>query len=129
MLARSGLLPLEPGWVYELKLDRFRAIVRAGDRLEVRSRRGWNMTRHLTELACLEVDAVLDGELVALGEDGWPSFPLLCRRMLQGDRSVRGVFVAFDLLELDGQRVTLLPLSERGSLLDGLGLHGPAWPR
>jgi len=31
MLARSGRLPDDPGWAYELKLDGFRAIVRAGD--------------------------------------------------------------------------------------------------
>jgi len=127
MLSRSGPLPLGAGWAYELKLDGFRAIVRSGDRFQVRSRRGWNMTSHLAELAALPVDAVLDGELVAPGDDGWPDFPRLCRRMLQGDRQIQTVFVAFDLLELDGQRVTHLPLSERRSLLDSLELHGPAW--
>jgi len=115
MLSRSGSLPREPGWTYELKLDGFRAIVRAGDRLEVRSRRGWNMTPHLPELERLPAHAVLDGELVALGEDGWPSFPRLCQRMLQGDHSVPVVFVAFGLLELDGQRVTHMPLGASGS--------------
>jgi hypothetical protein len=30
------------------------------------------MTARVPELAALPVDAVLDGELVALGEDGWP---------------------------------------------------------
>jgi len=127
MLARSGPLPLEPGWAYELKLDGFRALVRAGERFEVRSRRGWNMTPHLPELAELPADAVLDGELVALGEDGWPDFPRLCQRMLQGDRRIPVVFIAFDLLELDGRKLTHLPLGERRSLLDGLRLHGPGW--
>ena len=127
MLSRSGPLPLEPGWAYELKLDGFRAIVRAGDRFQVRSRRGWNMAPQLPELAKLPADAVLDGELVALGDDGWPDFPRLCRRMLQGDRRIPVVFVAFDLLELDGRRVTHLPLNERRSLLDGLDLNGAAW--
>src|SRR5581483_2862753 len=127
MLSRSGPLPLEPGWAYELKLDGFRALVRGGDQFEARSRRGWNMTPHLPELAKLPAGAVLDGELVALGDDGWPDFPRLRRRMLQGDRSVSVVFVAFDLLELDGRKLTHLPLYERRSLLDGLRLHGSCW--
>src|SRR5438093_213745 len=50
MLARSGPLPAEPGWAYELKWDGFRAIVRTGEGFQVRSRRGWNMTPHLPVL-------------------------------------------------------------------------------
>jgi ATP-dependent DNA ligase len=67
MLARSGRLPLESGCTYELKWDGFRALVRSGSEFRVRSRRGWNMTDLLAELAALPVNAVLDGELVALG--------------------------------------------------------------
>jgi ATP-dependent DNA ligase len=53
MLARSGPLPTEAGWSYELKWDGFRAIVRSGREFRVRSRRGWNMTPLLPELAAL----------------------------------------------------------------------------
>src|SRR5581483_4811480 len=60
------------------------------------------------------------------GEDGWPDFPRLCRRMLQGGRSVSVLFVAFDLLEFDGRRVTHLPLSERRSLLGARADRGEA---
>jgi ATP-dependent DNA ligase len=99
MLARSGRLPLESGWSYELKWDGFRAIVHSGSEFRVRSRRGWDMTALLPELAALPVEAVLDGELVALGEDGWPDFPLLCERMLNGHGSIAVIFVVFDVLE------------------------------
>jgi len=52
--------------------------------------------------AALPVDAILDGELVALGEDGWPYFPLVCQRLLNGDERIRLVHVIFDLLEALG---------------------------
>jgi hypothetical protein len=50
--------------------------------LRVRSRRGWNMTELVPEVADLPPRLVLDGELIAFGEDGLPSFPRLCARML-----------------------------------------------
>jgi bifunctional non-homologous end joining protein LigD len=82
-LLRSGRLPERHGYAYELKWDGFRAIVRCGAVFRVRSRRGWNMTPRVPELAALPVgNAVLDGELVALGEDGWPDFPRVCPRLL-----------------------------------------------
>jgi ATP-dependent DNA ligase len=89
MLARSGPLPVAGGYAFELKWDGFRAIVRAGESFGVRSRRGWNMTPLVPELATLPIDAVLDGELVALGEDGWPYFPLVRERLLNGRAGFR----------------------------------------
>ena len=53
MLLRPGALPTGDGWAFELKWDGFRAIVSAGDGLRVRSRRGWNMSDRLPELAAL----------------------------------------------------------------------------
>jgi ATP dependent DNA ligase-like protein len=76
MLARSDALP-RGDYSYEVKWDGFRAIVSTEDGLEVRSRRGWNMSERLPELAALPAGLVLDGELVAFGDDGRPSFPLL----------------------------------------------------
>ena len=127
MLARSGRLTTECGWAYELKWDGFRAIVRCGSEFRVRSRRGWNMTPLLPELKALPVDGVLDGELVALGEDGWPDSPLLCERMLNGRPAIAIVYVVFDLLELDGSPTMHLPFGERRRLLESLALHGPHW--
>lgn len=60
-----------------MKWEEFRAIVsRRG--LEIRSRRDWNMTELLPELVGLPAGLVLEGELVSFGDDGRPSFPLLC---------------------------------------------------
>jgi ATP-dependent DNA ligase len=51
MLARSGPLPASGDYAYEVKWDGFRAIVSTEDTLRVRSRRGWDMTEHVTFLA------------------------------------------------------------------------------
>ena len=88
MLSRlSRELPLGD-YAYELKWDGLRAMVSTADGLRVRSRRGWDMTELLPELADLPPRLVLDGELIAFGEDGKPDFPGLCRRMLHGRRRV-----------------------------------------
>jgi bifunctional non-homologous end joining protein LigD len=75
MLARSGRLPTSGDFAYEVKWDGFRAIVSTEGKLRVRSRRGWDMSEQVGFLAQIPVRAVLDGELVALDEDGKPDFP------------------------------------------------------
>jgi bifunctional non-homologous end joining protein LigD len=127
MLARSGSLPAGCGWSYELKWDGFRAIIRAGRDFRVQSRRGWNMTARVPELAGLPVHAVLDGELIALGDDGWPDFPLLCERVLNSQATIPLRFIVFDVLELDGESTLRLPHRERRKLLDSLALDGSHW--
>ena len=74
MLSRSAPLPTGPKWSFELKWDGFRAVVSTQDGLRVRSRRGWDMTAAVPELADLPGGLVLDGELIAW-RDGEPYFP------------------------------------------------------
>src|SRR5687768_16966414 len=74
-----GRAPEGVGWVHELKLDGYRmeAIVSGGQaRLMTRGGHDWTH-RFLETAAALGrlPDAVLDGELVAAGEDGMPDFP------------------------------------------------------
>jgi bifunctional non-homologous end joining protein LigD len=116
MLARSGRLPAEAGYGFELRWDGFRALVQCGSKFRVSSRRGWNMTELVPELAALPVDAVLDGELVALGDDGWPDFPSVCERLLNGRSTIPLVYVVFDVLELDGTSTMRLPFRDRRRL-------------
>lgn len=127
MLARGGGLPASQGWSFEPKWDGFRAIIRIGDDYTVRSRRGWLMTEHLPEFSTLPVRGVFDGELVAFGSDGMPSFHRLCRRMLQRDQTVAVGLVLFDVLGLDGEPTLRLPYLERRELLEalsfGMGCH------
>src|SRR5438045_119171 len=104
------------GWCYELKLDGFRGTLYAqGAAAEFRSKRQRPMPR-FAELAArvaaeLRVrEAILDGEIVVMGERG-PRFDALLFR--------RGVpqFAAFDLLWLDGRDLRPLPHVERKSVL------------
>ena len=125
MLARSGLIPIGD-YAFEVKWDGFRALVSRNGDYQVRSRRGWRMTSLLPELADLPAGVVLDGELVAF-EDGRPHFPLVCERLLHGDRSVPLTYVVFDVLAVDGKPVTSQPYRERRAILDSLNLDRGPW--
>src|SRR3954452_11588156 len=104
MLAKSGPLPGVAGWSFEPKLDGFRCLVCThGGRFRARSRRGWDMTPLLPELAhALPPDVQLDGELVALDGDGRPDFHRLGARMLHGGAGIRVTLFVFDVLAVEG---------------------------
>ena len=80
----SKVLPPEPAgsghrWAHEMKWDGMRVLAAVHDgQLSVSSRAGNDATERFPELAglpeALGCDAVLDGEIVALGPDGVPSF-------------------------------------------------------
>ena len=127
MLAKSGKLPTRGEWSYEVKWDGFRAIVSTEGRLRVRSRRGWNMTPHVGFLEQLPVRAVLDGELVAFDSEGKPDFERVCERMLYRHAEVPLIFLAFDVLSVDGRDLRAKPYKERRGILAGLGLEGSQW--
>jgi bifunctional non-homologous end joining protein LigD len=127
MLTRPADLPLGPGYAFEVKWDGFRALVSTLDGLRVRSRRGWDMTERLPELARLPEGLVLDGELVTLGDDGRPSFPRLSNRMLHGLVGITVTYVIFDVPARDGESTMALPYSERRAILERLGLEGASW--
>jgi bifunctional non-homologous end joining protein LigD len=141
MLAKAGPLPKDEGWAYEIKWDGVRAIGYAdGGRLRLESRNAKNITPRYPELRPLgralgTHEAVLDGEIVAFGEDGRPSFERLQGRMhLTSEAQVRRLsqsqpvaYVIFDLLFLDGHSLLALPYEERRERLAALELGGPAW--
>jgi bifunctional non-homologous end joining protein LigD len=126
MLARAGDLP-RGDYAYEVKWDGFRAIVSTEDGLRVWSRRGWDMTERVSELQGMPEGLVLDGELVVLGDDGRPSFPLLSQRVLHGWDLIGLSLMIFDVLRVDGMDMMQAAYADRRSLLDELELKGPAW--
>jgi bifunctional non-homologous end joining protein LigD len=82
LLLRTERLPEGPEWQYELKLDGYRALaIKSGGRVHLRSRNDNDLnTRYpaiVKALAPMPDDTVLDGEVVALDENGRPSFNLL----------------------------------------------------
>lgn len=142
MLAVPGALPQrQEDWAYEVKWDGMRALayLSAGAPLRLRSRSGREVSDQYPELAVLETllpdraDAILDGEIVALGENGVPSFGRLQERMgVSRPSLVAGVaarvpitLMVFDLLWLSGRRLTGRPYDERREQLRRLGLDHP----
>lgn len=100
-------------WVFEPKYDGFRALLLSTPQsveLDCRRSLGPEPARDLCQRIAGVLggrDAILDGEVVALDRQGKP----VLRDLLRG----RGflTFAAFDLLRLDGQDLTPLPLAER----------------
>jgi bifunctional non-homologous end joining protein LigD len=142
MLARSGPLPpREEQFGFEVKWDGIRTVLYADHgHIELRGRNGTDFTPRYPEVRELARSLgsrriVLDGEVVALDDDGRPSFERLQSRMhLASDSAVRrrmrdipATYVIFDLLYLDGHLTMPLSYEERRELLEALELEGPAW--
>ncbi|EGD54862.1 non-homologous end-joining DNA ligase [Gordonia neofelifaecis] len=116
-------------WAYEGKWDGFRALVRVIDgRVRLVSRTGNDLTGDFPELEvfgeCLTadgepVDAVLDGEIVALNDAGLTDFSLLAsRRRTREPHRLR--MYLFDVLYLDGVRLWEQPWEVRREVLESL---------
>jgi bifunctional non-homologous end joining protein LigD len=141
MLATTGRLPAGPDWAYEFKWDGVRAIGEiTGGGARFYARTGVEVTVAYPELAPLAaapgvVDAVVDGEVVVLTQQGRPSFVSLAERMHVRDRgraarlaaSLPVTYMIFDLLRLDGRDLTTVPYLDRRKALDSLALAGPHW--
>ena len=142
MLARTGPLPGDDdGWAYEIKWDGVRAIAYAdGGRVRLAARSGRDITARYPELRSLgralaSHEAILDGEVVAFGPEGRPSFQKLQGRMhLTSEHAVRRLsesdpvsYIVFDLLWLDGHSLMELSYTERREALLELGLQGERW--
>jgi DNA ligase D-like protein (predicted ligase) len=113
-------LPEGPEWSYEVKWDGYRAIgeKRPGS-LRLRSRNDKSLTRSfpkvaegLAELRC--TSATIDGEIVALNDEGRPDFQLL---QAHRSKALELRFMIFDILELDGADMTEFPLDARRAAL------------
>lgn len=110
-------LPEGPEWAYEVKFDGYRALLmKDGAKLQIRSRNDKDLTRTYPTVATagvrLRADrAVVDGEIVALDENGRPSFQALQHGGRQ--QTGRTVFYAFDLLHLNGDDLTAEPWERR----------------
>jgi bifunctional non-homologous end joining protein LigD len=113
-------------YAYELKWDGFRCLVSTVGRLRILSRQWWEMTPHLPELADLPSGLALDGELIAFGDDGKPSFPRLCERMLHGHEDIRPLAANWTPAAVPGlsppsQAKTVQRLTLSGTPWDTLG--------
>ena len=115
--------PTGDRWIHELKLDGFRmgVLISPGD-VRIISRNDNDYTNQFPEVAeaarkLAVKQAVLDGEVVVLDKNGISRFQLL----QQLGESRRGLaYFVFDLLSLDGEDLTRLPLEERKTRLKKL---------
>ena len=140
MLARLSQMPAnEDDWGFEVKWDGIRAVLYSGKRkgdLTLENRNLRDITFKYPELHPLAgLNAVVDGEIVALDETGRPSFERMQGRMhLSSEAAVRARmsdipvrFMAFDLIWHDGKDLTDLPYTQRRAALEALDLNGDCW--
>ena len=133
MLATLAAEPFDDDkWLFEPKWDGVRAIATCADETMLVSRNQRDITGTYPELGRLHerlvcVDAIVDGEIVTLS-NGRPSFEKLQSRMnlqnpheiARASKAIPVLFVAYDLLYLDGKSIIRRPLEERKALLEEL---------
>lgn len=109
-------------WLHELKFDGYRILCRIDNRkisLITRNRQDWtDRLRFLARAASgLPVqNAILDGEVVALNDDGTTNFQLL-QNSLAAHATGKLAYYVFDLLHLNGEDLTRRPLLARKETL------------
>jgi bifunctional non-homologous end joining protein LigD len=123
-------VPAGNGWMHEIKFDGYRTLVAAaGGEVHIYTRKGLDWTDKFTPLAerfrAMDLrPCLIDGEVVAYGDDGNPSFSALQVVLKRGHGSQKDSdklsYHAFDLLELDGKDLTGLTNIERKERLEAL---------
>ena len=135
MLATAAAKPFDdPNWLFEIKWDGYRAVAFIDEgSLRLVSRTQNDLTKQFPELHDLPKfvkakRAILDGEIVALDDQGRPSFSLMQQRTgfrpgkhrLPGREGVPVVYYAFDLLYHDGLDLRRVLLERRKQQLQSV---------
>jgi bifunctional non-homologous end joining protein LigD len=111
----------EPGWLYEVKWDGYRAIsyLKGGD-IDIRSRNNKDFNKKFYPVfGALQqwgIDAVVDGEIIVVDKNGQPDFNALQEWRSEADGQL--IYYVFDVLWLDGYDLMSVPLSERKQILE-----------
>ena len=120
LLLASSELPDGAAWLYELKLDGYRAVAfKSGGEVHLRSRNDNDFNRKYPAirkaLSAIPDETVIDGEIVATDELGRPSFNILQN---YGASKAPILYYIFDLMVLSGNDVMGESLESRRALLE-----------
>ena len=121
MLATLIKKPFDhPDWIFEVKWDGYRALAEIKDgKVTLYSRNGIGFEKRFSPiveaLRKLRFEAVLDGEIVVVNDQGYPDF----QKLQDYQKSPGGhlIYYVFDLLYLDGHELINLPLLARKGML------------
>src|SRR6185503_13390312 len=113
-----------PDWIYEIKWDGYRVVSYLNKgKVEMRSRNNlsFNEKFKVIEDALMQWDvrAVIDGEIVALDEEGHANFQQL-QNVLKHRENAHLVYYVFDILWYEGRDLTRLTLLERKEILKSI---------
>ena len=105
-------------WQFEIKWDGFRMLAYcSGEQVNLSSRRNNSFNKKFisikSELQRMKLNAILDGEVVMLNEDGLPNFS----NTIAPNQKGSVVFYVFDILWVNGRNVLDIPLFQRRKLL------------
>jgi bifunctional non-homologous end joining protein LigD len=118
-------------WLHEIKIDGYRAQLHIHEgRVRVFSRSGYDWTEQFSQIAraaeALSArELIIDGEATVVGKTGLPDFQAL-RRELAKKHTDRLIYMAFDLLYLEGHDLRALPLIERKRALQAVLAKAPS---
>lgn len=121
MLATLAAKPFDdPDWIFEVKWDGYRAVAEIRDKnVSLYSRNGILFNKKflpvVEALSRIGFDAVLDGEVVVVDDQGIPDFQALQHYPDSGRGHL--LYCVFDLLHFQGRDLTGLPLIRRKELL------------
>jgi bifunctional non-homologous end joining protein LigD len=131
MMAESAKAPFDsPDWIFEIKLDGYRAITvfDPAGKPHLWSRNGLALEAKFPAIANAVAklklrSTILDGEVVAVDENGIPRFQLLQR--FQKQPTAPTLYYVFDALWHNGEDLTGKPILERRSVLEHIIKSAP----
>jgi bifunctional non-homologous end joining protein LigD len=137
----KGIPSPDTAWGFEFKWDGIRGVAYVeGGRVRLMSRSGEDITPRYPEVHTMgravgSHEVILDGEIVALDENGRPSFEQIQQRMgLTSETEIRRkmkvvpvTYMLFDLMWQDGHSLLDQPYTERRQALEKLKLSGDSW--
>jgi len=131
-ITKLNKLLSDENYIFEPKYDGTRALLYYNKgRIKILNRRGVDISYRYPELSKIKLrcnQAIIDGEIVAIGSNGKINFNLLQQRehlvsrfeIALKSKLIPVMYIAFDILYLDGKDLLLSKLIERKKLLDNI---------